>query len=868
MTRKSNTVQITLLIDEKGEAALKTAQGDLILLGRNIEGAGKAANGMSKSMDRASRSSKDLETGVSGLSRQFSVAKGHIVAVTAALAAMAAPMVLGVKYYAELQTQMAMVSTMLDATQIGQEKYLAIMNDYEAGIRRLRVHYGQSTETLTKGLYDLLSASVPTGDALDALNVSAQAGRAGFTDTAVAVDLLTSVINAYQMSADQAMRVSDITFAAVARGKTTFGELASVIGQVAPTANMVHVSFEQLAAMMANVTRQGIKTSEAASAVNQMLLAFVRKTSQDAIEAWEQLRRGTELENLEWSAALLQGSRLNQLLTVLAGATDSQKVALFQEVNALKAVNALTADLTGFTDDLSRTQRSAGETQRAYEKASSDLATQGSRLVEVHKDFLDVLGGAISPALQDASRDAADYYERLQELGVVTDIAARMGRVLAREVYAVSEAVKFLNDHWDISRIALQTIPGMGAIISAADAVKMITSRYESTKPLNSVKVTLTEAERSSIQNFSATGGYAAGNSGRMAAEKDLSDAIKRLRDKEASAATRAAEQRLKIQQDLSAEIIKLTQNEFAQRRAAIDQEIEKVRTSDAYQRASASERAAIEKQLAEYKTAALRKAREEEINFRWDLRGWDADYTDFWARQYQERYEVQARTIEAMTEAEGHFWREAAVSALEDYAESARDTADQVARLVTNSFRSMEDVLVEFVATGKLEFSSLVDSILADLARIAVQQNITGPLAGWLNGLSWFSPSPYPGTIAPNGAHIGVGGTTAYGMHGGGVVGRDYSFTRQVPSWWFDHAPRLHHGLAADEYPAILQRGETVNPKGAPQSVKVEIVNRSGQDVKSERADVQFNAQEMIVTVWLDAYGRNAYNLRSALGG
>ena len=40
-----------------------------------------------------------------------------------------------------------------------------------------------------------------------------------------------------------------------------------------------------------------------------------------------------------------------------------------------------------------------------------------------------------------------------------------------------------------------------------------------------------------------------------------------------------------------------------------------------------------------------------------------------------------------------------------------------------------MEDALVSFVTTGKLEFSSLVQSILADLVRLSIRQQITGPL-------------------------------------------------------------------------------------------------------------------------------------------
>lgn len=65
---------------------------------------------------------------------------------------------------------------------------------------------------------------------------------------------------------------------------------------------------------------------------------------------------------------------------------------------------------------------------------------------------------------------------------------------------------------------------------------------------------------------------------------------------------------------------------------------------------------------------------------------------------------------------------------------EGARDT-------VKGAFQEMEDALVEFVRTGKMNFSSLVDSIISDLARIMVRQNITGPLAAGLGSAlsGWF---------------------------------------------------------------------------------------------------------------------------------
>lgn len=80
--------------------------------------------------------------------------------------------------------------------------------------------------------------------------------------------------------------------------------------------------------------------------------------------------------------------------------------------------------------------------------------------------------------------------------------------------------------------------------------------------------------------------------------------------------------------------------------------------------------------------------------------------------------------------------WENGATRALENYLESTGKVAEQTEQLFTKAFQGMEDALVDFVKTGKLDFKSLVNSIIADLARIVIRQQITGPLAGWMNGL------------------------------------------------------------------------------------------------------------------------------------
>ena len=139
---------------------------------------------------------------------------------------------------------------------------------------------------------------------------------------------------------------------------------------------------------------------------------------------------------------------------------------------------------------------------------------------------------------------------------------------------------------------------------------------------------------------------------------------------------------------------------------------------------------------------------------------------------------------------------------ALEDYVATAQDAASVAEEVTTRAFRGMEDALVSFVTTGKAEFGDLVDSILADITRLAVRQAITGPLAEALGGALGNDP-------------VGIGGLFASLFHRGGVAGEDAAPARMVDAAAFLAAPRYHHGgtagLAPDEVPAILRRGEIV---------------------------------------------------------
>jgi lambda family phage tail tape measure protein len=71
--------------------------------------------------------------------------------------------------------------------------------------------------------------------------------------------------------------------------------------------------------------------------------------------------------------------------------------------------------------------------------------------------------------------------------------------------------------------------------------------------------------------------------------------------------------------------------------------------------------------------------------------------------------------------------WTNGASSALANYMDSANNMAAQTESTVTNMAKGMEDALVSFATTGKLNFTSLADSIISDIIRMQARAAISG---------------------------------------------------------------------------------------------------------------------------------------------
>ena len=298
------------------------------------------------------------------------------------------------------QDAMTKVNTIADTSAVS-------LDDLSAQIMDLSNQTGISANDIADATYNAISAGQSTADAVNFVSNATSLAKAGFTDTASAIDVLTTIMNAYGLEADKIGSVSDMLINTQNKGKTTVAELSASMGKIIPTAKSMGVGLDQITAGYAIMTAKGIATAESTTYMNSML----NELGKSSTKVGQALKEET---GKSFQELMSEGKSVGDVLQIVKDHADKSGVAfneLWQSSEAGKAgltllsdgaesFNAMAKDMVASTGATSEAMGKLDTPSKKAKVAINELKNAGITLGQTALSALAPLIDKVSKAVE------------------------------------------------------------------------------------------------------------------------------------------------------------------------------------------------------------------------------------------------------------------------------------------------------------------------------------------------------------------------------------------------------------------------------------------------------------------------------------
>ena len=473
----NNVIDAAIRLRDLFTPTVRSVNASLGAMKTQMAAAKQSVSGLSDKLTEHERIQKRTVKSIEQTGSKISSLSDKMALLSAPILATATA---GFKLHSDFANGIAKISTLVDTTVVSMQK----VSDE---IRAVSDETGAGVADLSESVYQAISAGVDAGHAVGFVKDMTIAAKAGFTDTTTAVNGVTTVLNAYGKSAEEATAVTDQMLLAQNFGKTSFGEMAQSMGNVIPIAAQLNVSTQELFGSIAVLTKNGIRTSEAITGL-KAAYSNILKPSSEASKLAQSL-------GLEFNAAHLQSVGWLKFLGEVKRATggDAEQMAqLFGSVEGLNSILVLTGKGAGdFDKVMDQMAQSAGMTREAYEKMLTPSEQMQIAMNQLKNAGMD-LAVSFTPYFKTMSlrvKELAAWFRSLTPeqktligqvaFGIVTFqlFGSTLGRVLTiggrafgtfSSIAAVIAGLYLLRSNWDtVSQYIEQAIQ---AVSDAVDA--------------------------------------------------------------------------------------------------------------------------------------------------------------------------------------------------------------------------------------------------------------------------------------------------------------------------------------------------------------------------------------------------------------
>lgn len=468
--------------------------------------------------------------------------------------------------------------------------------------------------SLVRGYYQTISAGVTDAVAAqELLTTAAKASKAAHLDQAETIKAVTKLMAGFKGQLRDAADATDLLFKTEKLGQTSFAELVPIIGNVASMANMAGASVEEMTGFLAAFTQTAGSTSQAATQFEGVLRALIKPT--------ENMSKAIKALGYESGRALVEDQGLVGAIQKLAQVAENSNFELgklFESSEALTGLGpALNDNFAAISANIAEMAERAGVTDKAFREWQGTFQAAKDTFDSTIRAFSVEFGAELAPQIMAGLNDISDWAREnkddivatFEAVGIAVRVVADAVDPLVQGIGKLSGVLNSLPE-WAKSDLARKLAEGpqgwlnpLSGIVSELQ-VQMERRQGDSyrapfaPKPFASTTPTAADSMRflrnyGSIDRYAETtatidGGSVSGDSSGPGPSSGVDEA------------ERAAKELLRIREDLTRDLKKLTLDEYEYSVWALEQEVEKVRESDGYIMASAETRAEVEKQLQE----------------------------------------------------------------------------------------------------------------------------------------------------------------------------------------------------------------------------------------------------------------------------
>ena len=355
----------------------------------------------------------------------------------------------------EFESALAVVSTIADSNQLS-------MQEISEQVKTLSKNSAQSVSDLSEATYGAISASIATADAVRFVEQANQLAIGGFTNQATAVDVLTTSLNAYGLSATETGQIADYLVTTQNLGKTTVDQLASSIGMVIPTAAAFNVEMDNLSTAYAILTANGVQTAQSTTYLKAMMSELADNGS--AVSATLREETGQSFAELMES-----GYSLGDVMQILGDSVDGNTTAFMNLWSSMEAgsgaVSLYNSGAEKYTAVLEQMQNSAGATEKAYEIMTDTTAYSAQRLENNIKNLSIAFGEELNPTIRDFQMGLADILEGFTS---ILEEYPELSAIITGLTVGVSASVIAVGTYTAATKLATIITTSWGASLQAA----------------------------------------------------------------------------------------------------------------------------------------------------------------------------------------------------------------------------------------------------------------------------------------------------------------------------------------------------------------------------------------------------------------